>query len=123
MTASVVREPATLVAATSLVAQRLQATRLWLSRIDGSHYSIQLLLTDISRRENLEVFLRGREQAGELDDVYVYETVINRRTWFGALYRQYSSFSEARRALEKLPPELSLHAPFIRNVRDISTVG
>lgn len=106
-----------------LVAQRLQATRAWLNSIDGSYYSIQLLLTHVSRREDLEAFLRGRAQAGELDHVYVYETVINRRTWFGVLYRSYPTFSEARRALRTLPSELSLHEPFIRNVRDISVLG
>lgn len=107
----------------SLVEQRLSATRDWLRSVSGSYYSIQLLLTDTTRRQDLEEFLRNRERAGELGNVYVYETVINRRTWFGVLYRAYPTFSAARRALQRLPPDLSLHEPFIRNVRDISTLG
>ena len=106
-----------------LVEQRLLATARWLQSADSSHYSIQLLLTDVGRRQNLEDFLRERELAGELEHVYVYETVINNRSWYGVLYREYPSFTAARRALEKLPASLSRHQPFIRNVRDVAALG
>jgi type II secretory pathway predicted ATPase ExeA/septal ring-binding cell division protein DamX len=106
-----------------LTGARLLATRDWLQRAEGGHFSIQLLLTDFTRRDNLEAFLRDRQLAGEIEHYYVYETRIRSRVWYGVLYRDYATFREARGALDTLPPELRLHQPFIRNVRDIAAMG
>jgi type II secretory pathway predicted ATPase ExeA/septal ring-binding cell division protein DamX len=106
-----------------LIEARLAATRDWLASADGGHFSIQLLLTDFARRANLERFLREREAAGEVDDYYVFETRIRSNLWYGVLYKEYASFSAAKAALEELPEELLDHRPFIRNVRDIATLG
>ena len=103
----------------SLLQQRLQATQDWLQSAERSHYSIQLLLTAVGRYQNLEDFLGAPELAVDLDRVYVYETTINSRRWFGVLYRDYPTFSAAREALEQLPARLHRHGPFIRNVSDI----
>lgn len=106
-----------------LTQARLAATRDWLETADGGHFSIQLLLTDFARRDNLERFLRERQAAGEVEDYYVFETRIRRNVWFGVLYKEYPSFGAAKAALEDLPEEFRFHQPFIRNVRDIATLG
>ena len=106
-----------------LTAARLTATRDWLASADNRHFSIQLLLTDFARRGNLEVFLRARHDAGEVGNYYVFETRIRSNIWYGVLYKEYASFSAAKAALEELPDEFSNHQPFIRNVRDIATLG
>jgi type II secretory pathway predicted ATPase ExeA/septal ring-binding cell division protein DamX len=106
-----------------LTEARLDATRAWLASADGRHFSIQLLLTDFARRGNLERFLRERQAAGEVDDYYVFETRIRSNIWYGVLYKEYASFSAAKAALEELPEEFRYHQPFIRNVRDIATLG
>jgi septal ring-binding cell division protein DamX len=106
-----------------LTEARLAATRDWLASADDRHFSIQLLLTDFARRANLETFLRARQDAGEVDDYYVFETRIRSNTWYGVLYKEYASFGAAKAALEELPEEFQYHQPFIRNVRDIATLG
>jgi septal ring-binding cell division protein DamX len=106
-----------------LTAARLAATRQWLAAADDRHFSIQLLLTDFARRANLERFLHERQDAGEMDDYYVFETRIRSNVWYGVLYREYASFGDAKAALEALPEEFRFHQPFIRNVRDIATLG
>jgi MSHA biogenesis protein MshM len=106
-----------------LTEARLAATRDWLESADQRHFSIQLLLTDFARRGNLETFLRARQSAGEVDNYYVFETRIRSVTWYGILYKEYASFSAAKAALEELPDEFRDHQPFIRNVRDLATLG
>jgi type II secretory pathway predicted ATPase ExeA len=116
--------PAAADAGTSdLVERRLAHTRAWLERVNPAHFSIQLLATDARQRENLEAFLRWRRGAGDLDSLYVYETRINERPWFGVLYGEFDSYAAAREALRALPEELLRRAPFIRNVRDIGSLG
>ena len=106
-----------------LTEARLVATRNWLQVANEQHFSIQLLLTDFARRANLEKFLRERQSAGEVEDYFVFETRIRSNIWYGVLYKEYPSFAAAKAALEELPEEFRYHQPFIRNVRDIATLG
>jgi septal ring-binding cell division protein DamX len=106
-----------------LTEARLVATRDWLQVANEQHFSIQLLLTDFARRANLETFLRERQAVGEVDDYFVFETRIRSNIWYGVLYKEYPSFGAAKAALEELPEEFRYHQPFIRNVRDIATLG
>ena len=106
-----------------LTEARLAATRDWLQSADERHFSIQLLLTDFADRTNLEEFLLERQAAGEVENYFVFETRIRSSVWFGVLYKEYPSFDAASDALEELPEEFRYHQPFIRNVRDIATLG
>ncbi len=106
-----------------LMADRIAATRQWLAGANDDHYSIQLLLTAQSQQRHVEEFLQQRNRAGEIDKVYVYQTVIDGRPYLGVLYREFSGYSTARRALESLPPDLKRLGPFIRNLRDVASVG
>jgi septal ring-binding cell division protein DamX len=106
-----------------LTEARLVATRDWLQAANERHFSIQLLLTDFARRTNLEKFLRERQSVGDVEDYFVFETRIRSNIWYGVLYKEYPSFAAAKAALEELPEEFRYHQPFIRNVRDIATLG
>lgn len=108
---------------TPLLTERVAATTAWLKSARGSNLCIQLLLADAARRVNLESFLRRMQRLGVYEHIYVYETVIGGRDWFGVLYGDFSSFDTARETLEGLPEELRRHKPFIRNVRDIVGPG
>lgn len=124
--ASAMQSPVTgaaLSPSSDLIAARLAVTRQWLGRADDEHYSIQLLLTARSRHRHVEAFLQRRDSEGEIDHVYVYETVIDNRPYLGVLYREFASYSAAKQALENLPGELKRLGPFIRNLRDVASVG
>jgi len=107
----------------TLIDQRLAATHAWLRSADSGYYSIQLMLTDAGRRRNLEAFLRDRKRAGDLGRIFVYQTRIGRRARFGVLYGVYPTLSAARAALAELTPDLARYRPFIRNVRDVTSLG
>ena len=107
----------------TLLDQRLSAAKTWLERADGSHFTIQLLATDISQDKSLEEFLEGWRRTGRLEKIYIYKTQIRGGQWFGVLYNDYATYAEARAALDKLPAEVKRFKPFIRNVRDISNLG
>lgn len=49
----------TLLEEVTLLEQRLSAAKSWLEAADGSHFTIQLLATDISQDASLEEFLHG----------------------------------------------------------------
>ena len=107
----------------ALLEQRIEATRYWLRNTSADHYSIQLLLTARRDRRNLEDFLERQAKTQRLEQLYVYETVINDRPYIGVLYGEFQTLTAAREALENLPSSLKRYGPFIRNVRDISSVG
>ncbi|MDX1513500.1 MAG: AAA family ATPase [Gammaproteobacteria bacterium] len=107
----------------ALLEQRLQATRDWLRETNADNFSIQLLLTTRSQRRNLEDFLKRQARPDGLGHLYVYETIINNRPYLGVLYGDFATIGAAREALEGLPPRLKRFEPFIRNVRDISSLG
>ena len=90
----------------TLLEQRLSAAKFWLEAADGSHFTIQLLATDISQDASLEEFLQGWRRTGKLEKIYIYKTKIRGGEWFGVLYNDYATFAEAQAALNSLPAEV-----------------
>lgn len=106
-----------------IVTRRLNATRQWLGQVDSGYYSIQLLVTEENRRENLAVFLAESQTAVELGKLYVYKAKIRGGVWFSVLYNEYETFNDARKALDRLPDNLKQSAPFVRRIRNIEALG
>ena len=106
-----------------LLNARLQATRDWLQVASANQFSIQLLATPWYEHAVLEVFLRRRHRAGELQSVYVYESMIKNKVWYRVLYGQFPGRSNARQTLNDLPPELQRYRPFIRKLSDFEIVS
>jgi septal ring-binding cell division protein DamX len=107
----------------TLLQWRLAQTREWLRSVSKDRYSIQLLATDTGQRRNLEAFLSRRERGGDIGQIFVYRTRIKTREWYGVLFGEFVSYTQAREALRNLPRELRLHQPFIRNIKDINALG
>ena len=112
----------------SLLQFRLAKTREWLQTVSSSYYSIQLMSADVTKRHLLEAFLRRRDLAGELDDIYVYQDEIGSpsengaREWFAVLYHVFPGYRQAKRFLDSLPEELSQKDPFVRNISDFTSL-
>ncbi len=106
-----------------LLTERLTATRNWLGGNGKALYSIQLMLTRPLQAGRLEKFLRRWQDDGELGRVYIYLTRIGEQEWYGVLYDQFDSLASAQAALKNLPDSLLRHGPYVRNIRDISSVG
>ncbi len=86
----------------------------WLARQAPDNYSIQLV--GVYREANLATFVN--ENAVHLRD---YPLASNRsqlqgRDWYNLYYGNFSSFSEAQRAITQLPPALQNANPWIRQM-------
>ncbi|MFT5390318.1 MAG: MSHA biogenesis protein MshM [Gammaproteobacteria bacterium] len=105
-----------------LIEDRLEATQVWLNRESRMPFTIQLMLTRRDNWRNLEEFLT-RWPVGERESLFLYETSIKGRPWYGVLFNEYDSKSAARRAIGGLPEELKRHKPYVRSVKRGASLG
>jgi MSHA biogenesis protein MshM len=108
--------PATSTQMTSLLQQRLEATRAWLDKADEAHFSIQLMVADsdaeaISRLEHF--FQRN---VLELQQFYVYPSSLTGKSGFGVLFGNFATRDQAIASLARLPKEMKISRPIIRTV-------
>ena len=101
----------------SLLEDRLEMTRKWLSEADPDHFSIQVLVTDAGQEPALERLLQHRDIRDDLGKLYVHRVDIRGREMLGVLYGDYSDYGEAEAALKRLPEVLRHYNPYLRNVR------
>jgi MSHA biogenesis protein MshM len=97
-----------------LVTARLAATREWLAIAADTTYSIQLMGTD--NEELLKHHLNDVAKFVEINKVFLYRTVVNRKPSLNVLYGAFSDRREAQEALDRLPPALHANRPFLRTV-------
>ena len=100
-----------------LLAQRLRETERWLDDTDSSRITIQLL--GASNAEILRNDLRILGEYVELERVFVYRTVANRRPSFTVLLGTYGTRTEAIRAIEELPEPIRMNRPYYRTIRGV----
>jgi septal ring-binding cell division protein DamX len=105
-----------------LIEDRLEATQVWLNRESRMPFTIQLMLTRRDNWRNLEEFLT-RWPVGERESLFVYETSIRGRPWYGVLFNEYDSKSAARRAIGGLPEKLKRHNPYVRSIKRGASLG
>ena len=98
------------------LASRLQATGNWLAVVPESHYSIQLLMTRVEDVQGIEKLLSEWPEILELEQVYIYETVIDESDNYSMLYGDFESYQAALAQLRSLPVELKSSQPFLRRV-------
>ncbi len=113
-----VREVAPLVSveAQDYLSRRVQASGAWLSVIDDSQYSIQILTAERGSEPALEAFLQHAAEAGVIDDLYIHVSEVGR---YSVLYHSYTSYQEAVAALQVLPSVLTLYQPYPRMLRGV----
>ena len=102
-----------------LVEQRLAATQEWLANAAQTTYSIQLMGTD--NEEQLKNQLNDIAKFVEVNRVFLYRTIANRKASLTVLYGSFGDRRAAQDALEKLPPSLKANRPILRTVRGIRT--
>ena len=100
-----------------LVEQRLIDTRKWLAETVPNRFSIQLLIT--RDRDNLRNFLSIIQTQLEIERVFVYHTIAQKRPCLAVLYGSFASLAETIAEIKKLPPELKANHPRYRTIRGI----
>ncbi len=102
-----------------IVAQRLAATEIWLSRQGRSISSIQLMGAHDLQQLRWQLAKMGRDV--EMDQIFVYRTKINGRPAWTVLYGSFSGRAEAAAALAHLPESLKANRPVLRTLQGIRT--
>ena len=100
-----------------LLEQRLLSTDEWLGQAGPEAYSIQLLGTNDP--ELLREYLKTIGKYLEIEKVYVYRTVANKRPSLTVLYGTFADRYEVRRVLKSLPAELQANRPYTRTIQGI----
>ncbi len=100
-----------------LLEQRLLSTDEWLGQVGPEAYSIQLLGTNDP--ELLREYLKTIGKYIEIEKVYVYRTVANKRPSLTVLYGTFADRYEVRRVLKSLPAELQANRPYTRTIQGI----
>ena len=108
--------PAASSAVSGRIAERLENTMKWLSRANDDHYSIQLFTARTSDADNVEDFLEKAPDILDFGRIYIYETVVNGRSWYSVLYNDFATQDDAIENLEQLPSSLKANDPYLRRV-------
>lgn len=104
---------------TTLIDRRIAATREWLAEAAPTTYSIQLM--GIDDESQLRLHLNDMAKFIEVNKVFLYRTVANRKASLTVLYGSYSDRRAAQDALDALPGALKANRPILRTVRGIRT--
>ena len=96
-----------------LLAARLNATRDWLRKTDNRGLTIQLILAGDDTGE-LKRYLGTLGKFIETDQLYVYRTRVQDKSYFGVLYGEFPTRQAAQIALRKLPEAVTADRPYVR---------
>jgi len=69
-----------------------------------------------SDADKVEAFLQEAPETLDFTKIYIYETVVNGRTWYSVLYNDFASQNSAIDKLDQLPASLKASAPYLRRV-------
>lgn len=107
---------ATTGSADKLIAERMEKTTQWLANTPGYHYSIQLFMARTSDADKVEDFLRDAPETLDFSEIYIYETVVNGRSWYSVLYSDFTTQDSAIDKLDQLPSSLRASDPYLRRI-------
>jgi type II secretory pathway predicted ATPase ExeA len=100
-----------------VVARRMAATDQWLDAQAMSTFSIQL--AGAGNEEVLRDYFKIISKYLEIEEVFVYRTMANRKPSLSVLYGTFKTRSEVLRVLDSLPPELKANNPYYRTIQGI----
>mgnify|MGYP001823062957 FL=1 len=98
------------------ISERLAKTQQWLSVAADNNYSIQLFMARTSDADKVEAFLRDVPEKLDFTKIYIYETVINGRSWYSVLYNEFVTQDDAIAKLDTLPASLKASDPYLRRI-------
>ena len=98
------------------ISQRLAKTQQWLSVAADNNFSIQLFMARTSDADKVEAFLRDVPETLDFKKIYIYETVVNGRSWYSVLYNEFITQDDAIEKLDTLPASLKASDPYLRRI-------
>jgi len=94
---------------------KLEASRKWLSDLDGSKVSIQVMMRKKSAARELVYYLRN-DWPLDISKTYLYEVNLENRTIYRVLYSDFDSVAQGKRQIEKLPDSVKNNSPYLHSV-------
>lgn len=101
-----------------ILESRMQATQTWLGQQASGTVSIQLMIGDDP--EQMRTQLESLARTVELDNLYVYHTMVGGKPYISVLYGSFTDRASASKALEELPKPLRIYRPQLRTVGGIN---
>lgn len=86
----------------------------WLTSLDPSHYTIQLLGS--YNKRGLADFIGRHQGALDTDQLVYFQTTHHGRDWFVLVYGDFARYDQAMQTVENLPQEVLRTSPYIRSV-------
>lgn len=111
------RGPVATSAQVDVIAQRMNATRKWLSSRDARAYSVQIFVAE--DEDQLRSTLKNLVKFVELDDVYVYRSSGRGREMVSVLWGSFPDRNAALRGMAELPPVLRANRPYLRTLNGV----
>jgi len=97
-------QPATpVIASSSLLQQRLDATHAMLSSTAKGSISIQLFYSENAKPDRMEGFLKRAEKLGVLNEIYILPIKLGGRNSYRVIYGVYPNIDTARNGFAALP--------------------
>ena len=100
-----------------LLEQRLRETQRWLAETEDNRFTIQLLGSD--NPDYLRSDLAAIGDLVELEKVFVYRTIANRRASYTVLLGTYGSRAEAFQEIDALPESMKANGPYFRTIKGV----
>ena len=110
-------KPASVTPSDASLPQRLAAAGPWLSREDGSHWVIQLMLANASEAAQLQHFIDESERSLGAGRIHAYALAVNSIQKVSVVYGSFTTREAAFQALESLPPMARQFKPYPRTVQ------
>lgn len=109
--------PQILGSSADILAHRLNVTQQWLNQQPVSTVSIQLMGS--ANDEQLKKQLESLASMVEIDNIYVYRTLVNSEPFISVLYGSYENRRQALNAMSELPEVLLSYRPQLRTIGGI----
>lgn len=103
----------------NLLGHRIDATHQWLTQSTPEHFTIQVLWAKPRGEDSVIQFLQQTQQAGVLEQLFVYREGGMDSGALNVVYGEYVSYSAAQDALTELPEILLRYGPYLRNVSGV----
>lgn len=106
-----------------LIGARQAASSAWLASLSGkSGYTVQLYSVAANNRVLLEEFLDFLSLSDLLDQTWLCRISANgqRPEQWLVLHGEFTGLSDSRRFIAGLPPFVSQHGPYVRNLDDVA---
>ncbi len=94
---------------------KLEASRKWLSELDGSKVSIQVMMRKKSAARELVYYLRN-DWPLDISKTYLYEVKLENRTIYRVLYSDFDSVAQGKRQIENLPDSVKNNSPYLHSI-------